>query len=329
MSYTYCLRAAAVGLVCLLSAAAAAAPVTLTYEGDLVANGGGPAQGEHKVEFALYTTSAGGAAIWTEVHPDVLVVDGHFFVDLGRRSPLEDLTGDDALFLGVAVDDDAEAEPRMTVGGALRSQWAALAANAQDVREADIQPRSVALAGTPTRLENGSLRLGAEANQVLTAASLATLTGGGNADALHTHAGQVASSGRFVGITNMAYTGDLGGPIGADLKCRVDFPDSHFCTYCEFYYSRPQALLAADAWIEPPPAVLADQSTGILGQCTPTAARAVSTMFMLGAFCGGWTSGQNIGSGSFVSTGGAYVGSTYNDGRVMCNVARPIACCAN
>lgn len=38
-------------------------------------------------------------------------------------------------------------------------------------------------------LASGSLALGAAANQTLTAAQLATLVGGGNADALHTHAG--------------------------------------------------------------------------------------------------------------------------------------------
>ncbi len=39
-------------------------------------------------------------------------------------------------------------------------------------------------------LSNGSLKLGNGANQTLSAAQLATLIGGGNADALHTHAGQ-------------------------------------------------------------------------------------------------------------------------------------------
>ena len=38
-------------------------------------------------------------------------------------------------------------------------------------------------------LAEGRLTLGSGANQSLTAAQLATLTGGGNADALHTHAG--------------------------------------------------------------------------------------------------------------------------------------------
>jgi hypothetical protein len=296
------------------AAAVEAAPVTLTYEGDLVASGGAPAQGEHKIEFSLYASSAGGAALWTEVHPDVLVVDGHFFVDLGRQTPLEDLTGDDALFLGVAIDDDAEAEPRMTVGGALRSQWAALAANAQDVREADIQPRSVALAGTPTRLENGSLRLGAEANQVLTAASLATLTGGGNADALHTHAGQVGgppAPGKFLGLTVATYNGDMGGRFGVTAKCAAEFQGSHQCSYCEILDDRLTQPLAGMAWIT---------ATDLCNPVDPSdhsCANVVDGRYM-----------QEYTSSDALKVGNAITPDGTND-RARCGTSHPIACCAN
>ncbi len=50
-------------------------------------------------------------------------------------------------------------------------------------------------------LSNGSLKLGNGANQTLSAAQLATLLGGGNADALHTHAGST-SPWRRVGTLN-------------------------------------------------------------------------------------------------------------------------------
>jgi len=46
-----------------------------------------------------------------------------------------------------------------------------------------------ALRAGQSSLVDGTLRLGAANNQALTAAQLATLVGGGNADALHTHAG--------------------------------------------------------------------------------------------------------------------------------------------
>ncbi len=51
-------------------------------------------------------------------------------------------------------------------------------------------------------LRNGELRLGAAANQRLSAAQLTTLVGGGNADALHTHAGLGANPWVRIGNLN-------------------------------------------------------------------------------------------------------------------------------
>lgn len=53
-----------------------------------------------------------------------------------------------------------------------------------------------------TRVRNGSLVLGAGADQTLSAAQLATLTGGGNADALHTHAASGGGPWVRIGILN-------------------------------------------------------------------------------------------------------------------------------
>ena len=52
-----------------------------------------------------------------------------------------------------------------------------------------------------TRLEDGSLDLGPDADDVLSAAMLKTLVNGGTADALHTHAAQPAAGGGGVCYT--------------------------------------------------------------------------------------------------------------------------------
>jgi hypothetical protein len=94
-----------------------------------------------------------------------------------------------------------------------------------------ITPASITLDGTATSLLSGRLDLGAGANDELTAAMVQTLTGGGNADALHTHAG--AGGGACYtawGVTSCAtgftasYTGTIvapfpeaGGPPGAPI----------------------------------------------------------------------------------------------------------------
>ena len=320
MSFRNMTRAAVLALSGLVGATAVqAGPITLTYEGDLVGNGGAPAQGEHALSFSLYPSAAGGEAVWAEVHPEVLVVDGHFFVDLGTRVSLEGVgSADDVLFLGVSVDFDAEAEPRMTVGGALRAQWAALAANAQDVRDADIQPRSVSLAGTPTRLENGSLRLGPEVNQVLTAPSLATLTGGGDADALHTHAGQVAAGPRFLGLTAARVTGQMGGVVGANVRCSAQYPSSHMCSYCEYLAANPTA--GGPAWINPPYLYASSAYNCSAGSPYPLI---VPAAFHLGYTCNGWESrvAQNVG---ILTAGGGFASEGGN-----CQDEYTIACCAN
>ena len=51
-----------------------------------------------------------------------------------------------------------------------------------------ISPSSVTIDGTATTLTDGKLDLGAEVNDELTAAMVQTLTTGGAADALHSHA---------------------------------------------------------------------------------------------------------------------------------------------
>jgi hypothetical protein len=53
----------------------------------------------------------------------------------------------------------------------------------------DLTPDSLTIAGTDTQLKDGSLDLGPGLNDELDAAMVNTLTGGGDADALHTHAG--------------------------------------------------------------------------------------------------------------------------------------------
>jgi hypothetical protein len=56
-----------------------------------------------------------------------------------------------------------------------------------------ITPSSVGLSGTSTSLTSGSLDLGPSTDDELTAAMVTTLTGGGTADALHSHAAQAAT----------------------------------------------------------------------------------------------------------------------------------------
>ncbi len=105
------------------------APLTMTYQGSLSDIGGQAVNGTRTVAFRLYPERAGGEALWNEVLPDLDVSDGSFSVVLGEVNPIPaDLDPALSLWLGVQVDDDAELQPHVRVGGALRSRWAAVAA---------------------------------------------------------------------------------------------------------------------------------------------------------------------------------------------------------
>ena len=96
--------------------------------------------------FRIYDEAEGGVAIWESSYADVAIVDGIFSVVLGAQRAFSDtMVQADNLYLGVTVGQDQEMRPRMRIGGALKSQWAAVAAHARDVRGEDIHPSSVSI----------------------------------------------------------------------------------------------------------------------------------------------------------------------------------------
>ena len=107
--------------------------------------GGQPINASRAMTFRLYDAADGGNVLWESAYGDVAIVDGVFSVVLGaQRAFGDDLIQSERLYLGVTVDGDAEMSPRMRVGGALKSQWAAVAAHARDVRGENIHPASAA-----------------------------------------------------------------------------------------------------------------------------------------------------------------------------------------
>lgn len=136
-------------------------------------------------------------------------------------APLDGLLADaEALFVGIVVGGgDEELSPRLRVGAAPYAIQAAdsgtldglgpeafepsgaVADHAADPSAhhsvtsdgIDITPGSVAVGGS--RFDDGTIDLGPAADDELTATMVQTLTGGGDADALHTHAGHDGGGG--------------------------------------------------------------------------------------------------------------------------------------
>ena len=126
---------------------------TLTYQGQLY-GAHGAINGTYEMTFRLYLDAEGGTEIWEESFSTISVIDGVFLVELGSQTSLEDVarTGS-SLYLGISLDEHAEMRPRMLVGTALRAQWAA---QAKDVENEDIHPRSVSIGQRLVIDENGN-----------------------------------------------------------------------------------------------------------------------------------------------------------------------------
>ena len=73
--------------------------------------------------FSIYAQKSGGAALWTESHPEVVLLSGVYSVLLGETTPLG-LPFDGPYYLGIQVGTDPEMTPRLplsSVGYAFRA----------------------------------------------------------------------------------------------------------------------------------------------------------------------------------------------------------------
>jgi parallel beta-helix repeat protein len=106
-------------LVLIPMAGQAQVPQTISYQGSLTDSGGAPVTGPVAMTFGLYAVAAGGTALWAETQT-VSVANGVFDVVLGADagSPLPAAIFESPLWLGVAVDTDAEMTPRQALAAA-------------------------------------------------------------------------------------------------------------------------------------------------------------------------------------------------------------------
>lgn len=116
-----------------LTSTTASTPSTISYQGHLTDGNGQPINTTTPMTFRLYTTSTGGTAVWTEERTGanaVPVTNGLFNVLLGSVTPIDTTLFNQALWLGISVNGDAEMIPRepfnalpyATVAGAVTDQ---------------------------------------------------------------------------------------------------------------------------------------------------------------------------------------------------------------
>ncbi len=101
-------------LVALTTSISAGVPNTINYQGRLTDDGGQAVSGSKLMKFKIYGSLLGDDSLWSSNFRAVQIDNGLFNVQLGLVVPLpEDLfTGDDARYLGITFDTDAEMTPR-------------------------------------------------------------------------------------------------------------------------------------------------------------------------------------------------------------------------
>ena len=110
-------------LIFLPVAGQAAIPPTMNFQGYLTNPAGNPINGTVAMAFSIYAQKSGGAALWTESHPEVVLLSGVYSVLLGETTPLG-LPFDGPYYLGIQVGTDPEMTPRLplsSVGYAFRA----------------------------------------------------------------------------------------------------------------------------------------------------------------------------------------------------------------
>jgi hypothetical protein len=93
----------------------------IPYQGRLANTSGAPLNGSYPMAFSLYNVASGGSPLWTESWSgpnSVSVNDGLFNVMLGSLTslPINIVTGNGSLWLGITVNTDNEMVPRVQLG---------------------------------------------------------------------------------------------------------------------------------------------------------------------------------------------------------------------
>jgi hypothetical protein len=127
--------------------ACAQVPLLIPVQASLTDDAGRPVNGELQIAFAIYASEQGGEALYRETR-SVKVSGGELGLQLGEVAVIDpELFATHAeLYLGVTIEDDDEAEPRLRLGSvpfALSARHAHDATTIDGVGEGELQRRVV------------------------------------------------------------------------------------------------------------------------------------------------------------------------------------------
>ena len=113
---------------------AASIPTSISYQGTMVAKGGGVVTGRKTIKFAMYSTTTGSVPFWSENHPNVTVSNSQFAAQLGQINPLPVNFFTGQTYLGLSVESDSEMVPRQQLVSVPYAYSAVNAVNNRDVK---------------------------------------------------------------------------------------------------------------------------------------------------------------------------------------------------
>ena len=161
-------------------AAADTVPLQINFQGHLRDTAGFLFSGNRNVTFRIYSSLTGGPPLWSEVQAGVSLQGGLFSVLLGSVTPIPPSTFNGSTrYLGIEIaGDTGEMSPRVAL---VSVPYAYHSHEADTALRADSALNASLLAGqSPAFYLNSANFIGS---------AWATLTGGANADVLHSHAG--------------------------------------------------------------------------------------------------------------------------------------------
>lgn len=257
----------------------------LTYGGTVADATGKPYPGPIAVTVALYTDPTGGTAVCQSPTVQAEGGTGRFSTVLPPECASAVHASSD-LWSEMTVGPQNTVLPRVHVGAvpyALEADAASIAMTSKGLQctgcvnvDAMLFDKNVSLgdhdldagAGSITAtklstgpagasLTTGQLDLGPTAGDELTSAEVKTLTGGGNADALHTHAG-LGGGGqiiKFKGVTSVSFKGDAGsangwaGAANLNNQCAKDFGAARMCSTSMLESMFPAVVPQSKSWV--------------------------------------------------------------------------------
>ncbi|MCB9740183.1 MAG: hypothetical protein H6747_13040 [Deltaproteobacteria bacterium] len=230
----------------------------LTYGGVVTDTDGKPPAAATDVLVTFYDAVSGGAAVCASAKTQAAAGSGRFSITLPKACA-DAVHAKQNLWSEVAVGPAQTKLPRQRIGAvpyALEAQGAVVAADvdckgcvgvAKMKFDADVDLGGKAL-------KAGSVDFGPGAGDELDSAKVKTLTGGGNADALHTHAGLGSGGGgatiKFHGITSASFQSDpKGGYHVFTNACAQQYGASRICSTEMIERMFPEPRPQATAWL--------------------------------------------------------------------------------